>query len=248
MISIITTLYNYKQYLPELAKSVFDQEYRDWEWIIVDDCSTDDPNEILTKLICKRVHVIRLSENLGYSIAKNVGLKAAQGDYFVMIDADDVLTVNSLEDRINAIGDKLWIHADALNYNIDNVLESVYINWSKTARQRFIDAGNDVTKTYHHRLIHAQTVMVKREFHERLGLYDETLRFSSDNEMWRRAIRFGYIPAYAQTPVAIYRAHLNRMSRSTYKRKRLKATKEYIQQIVEQRYAEGISERNTVML
>ena len=252
MISIITTLYNYKHFIPELADSIFKQTYSDWEWIIVDDASTDDPMTVLTHLVNDdRIRIFRLEENKGYSFAKNVGIRASSGEYITMIDADDVLTENSLYNRLNELimhPNVMWVHGDALNYNEDGDIEETYIRWNTTKRKQLLEQGWDLSRQYHHRLIHAQTVMMRREFYEQLGLYDETLRFSSDNEMWRRAIRFGYIPRYIPTPVAIYRAHPDRMSRSAYKKQRIQEVKKYILEIVERRFKEGINAANTPIL
>ena len=251
LISIVTTLYNYARYIGELADSVALQTYRNWEWIVIDDASTDAPIITLPSRFSTRLRYVRLSENRGYSAAKNVGLRMAQGEYFVMIDADDVLLPNSLQLRYDALSQqphKQWVHADALNYNAYGEIERTYIRWNNNKRRELLDKGVDLTRTYHHRLIHAQTVMLRRGFHEKLGLYDESLRFSSDNEMWRRAIRFGVIPTYVPEPVAIYRAHDKRMSRSQYKKQLLKQTKEYIKDIVERRFNDGLVTTNTPVL
>lgn len=249
-ISIITTLYNYAHYVGALAHSVQALTCKNWEWIIVDDASTDAPLKVLDQFLSNpQVQYIRLPVNKGYSHAKNVGLRAAKGEYFVMIDADDMLLEDSLCVRYQALSKspKLWLHAEALNLSPTGKIEDRYIQWNNRLRRQFFEQGKDLTKWYHHRLVHAQTVMLKREFHERLGLYDETLRFSSDNEMWRRAIRFGHLPEYIPTPVSIYRAHEQRMSRSADKKRKVAKVKEYIKAIVEQRYSDGITPANTPM-
>jgi len=87
--------------------------------------------------------------------------------------------------------------------------------------------------------------MVRPELHKKLGLYDEKLRFSADNEMWRRIIRFGYVPAHIDEFVAIYRVHPGRMSRSKYKKEHGRKVKGQIIKDVEQRFKEGINENNT---
>ncbi len=255
MISIITTYYNYPQYISELAESVVNQHcpFDTWEWIIIDDASDESPLPLLEKyrqhdiLGKNEIRYKRLVTNSGYSVAKNVGLRMAQGNLIVMIDADDVLTKDSIYTRSQKLlkSDKLWLHADALNYNVHGGIEKTYINWIKRWRDEYKLQGIDLTKTYFHRLVHSQTVMMRRRFYETLGLYDETLRFSSDNEMWRRAIRFGILPEYFCHPVCIYRAHNDRMSRSEYKKKRILETKEYIKDIVETRFKEGINHHNT---
>ena len=251
LISIVTTLYNYRNYIPELIESVLKQTYTNWELIIMDDASKDDPYPVIEPYLKdKRIKYFRWRKNRGYSAAKNQAILYSKGEYIVMIDADDILLKDSIEARYRILreSDKLWIHGEALVLQMDGSLSDRTTEIKKQKRKQFQKEGMDLTKTYHHRLIHAQSVMLKRELHKKVGLYDETLRFSSDNEMWRRIIALGYIPIHLDKIVATYRVHDRRMSRSDYKKERIVKTKEYIIAIVDQRVREGINENNTKLL
>lgn len=251
LVSIITTCYNYARYVGELAESIAKQDFS-YEWIVVDDASQDDPLKVLQPFAQEtKLHYIRLPKNCGYSVAKNVGLREAQGDYFCMIDADDQLMANSLAVRYDCLRthpDKLWVHAEAWDITPGGHIAKPYPKNNQDRFKKFAAQGKDFNIWYTHRLIHAQTVMVRRAFHEKLGLYDEALRFSSDNEMWRRAIRFGVLPIYLPQPVSIYRVHDARMSRSAYKKAHITQAKVYIIDVVEKRFREGITKENTPLL
>jgi len=248
LISIVTTLYNYAHYLPDLAKSVLAQTWPCWEWIIVDDCSTDDPQRAMAPVLggeyFSKVNLIHCRKNRGYSYAKNLGIRESRGNYIIMIDADDMLTPDSLALRYKALApsDKLWCHGEVQVLN-GTRLSDESRQWKRMFRKRLKLEGWDLDKRYHHRLVHAQSVMVRRELHKQLGLYDDTLRFSSDNEMWRRVIRFGHIPVHIEDYVAVYRVHPDRMSRSAFKREHKVGVKKQIIQDVERRYNEGIEAR-----
>lgn len=249
LISIVTTLYNYAHFIGDLAESILAQSHTNWEWIIVDDCSTDDPVSVLRPYIenSSRISLIRRTENRGYSSCKNKGIRTTVGKYIVMIDADDMLTPRSLELRLAAMKadpERLWCHGEVLVKSGERIGEQSR-QWKRGFRKKLIGEGMDLSVAYHHRLIHAQSVMVKRQLHEWLGMYDPALRFSSDNEMWRRVIRFGHIPAHIEDFVAIYRVHDKRMSRSVYKRQRVAVVKAQIVKDVERRFAEGITAENT---
>jgi len=99
-VSIITATHNNAQYLEEVYKSVNSQSYEDWEWIVVDNSSTDYTQQVLSTVVDTRVKVITLSENLGVSAGRNKGLEAMQGDYFCFLDGDDLLSENSLSARL----------------------------------------------------------------------------------------------------------------------------------------------------
>ncbi|MHA1592737.1 MAG: glycosyltransferase [Candidatus Heimdallarchaeaceae archaeon] len=249
LISIVTTLYNYKQYIVDLIKSVQEQTYSNWEHIIIDDGSTDNPYEIIKPFLeDRRIKYIRFDKNQGYSYAKNEGIVRSKADYIVMIDADDMLTKDSIETRLACLksSGKLWCHAKVWILNQEGKLKE-HPSGSKKRMDEY-SKKMDLTKQYHHRLIHPQSIMIQRGLHEKIGLYDESLRFSSDNEMFRRIIRFGYIPEFLPKFVAFYRTHPGRMKKSEYKIKRVKKVKEYIIKVVEKRFKEGVNKTNTRLL
>lgn len=98
MISIITPAYNANAFLEQLASSVFDQICPDWEWIIVNDGSTDGTGPFLDALIDPRIVVVHQA-NAGVSAARNTALDRARGDYVTFMDADDFLPPDALRVR-----------------------------------------------------------------------------------------------------------------------------------------------------
>jgi glycosyltransferase involved in cell wall biosynthesis len=247
LISIVTTLYNYARYIEDLAISILNQTWRNWEWIVVDDCSTDQPLYHLEQYldIYPSIRPFRLDKNMGYSHAKNVGIRHSRGEYIVMIDADDMLTPKSLELRFKHLAGSplLWVHGECQVLQAGGTLSDESRLWKRNFRKKLIADGMDLKTEYHHRLIHAQSVMVRRELHKMCGLYDDELRFSSDNEMWRRVIGMGHLPCHIDDYVAIYRVHPDRMARSAYKKKHGPKVKQQIIKDVERRVTEGIEER-----
>lgn len=242
LISVVSTLYNYRKYVCDMVNSVLNQIYPNWELIIVDDGSTDIPGEVLEPYLKdKRIQYIRFDDNHGYSFAKNEGIIRTKGDYIVMIDADDLLTRNSLQVRYEALKnfpEKLWCHGKVYSLDFDGELRTS----DAERREKLIENEAD---SYHHRFIHSQSVMIRPEFHKILGLYDESLRFSSDNEMFRRAIKFNIIPLYVREFVSIYRLHKKQMFRSDFKKRNIKTIKQKILNLVQLRYEEGINRENT---
>ena len=97
-ISIIIPVYNAELYLSESLNSVANQSYRNWELIAINDGSTDKSLDILNQEHKKdsRIKIISIS-NSGVSHARNVGLSAANGDYILFLDADDLLMPKSLQ-------------------------------------------------------------------------------------------------------------------------------------------------------
>lgn len=98
MISVLVAVYNVEDYLPRCLDSVLSQTYLDLEIILVDDGSTDSSGSICEKYAEKdeRLKVIHQA-NEGLSSARNTGLRAATGDYILMIDGDDALHPQMIE-------------------------------------------------------------------------------------------------------------------------------------------------------
>lgn len=94
-ISIITPVFNGAHFIMEAANSVLAQTCRDWEWIIINDGSTDGTAALLEGLDDPRIQVIHQA-NAGTSTARNAGLDHARGAYITFLDADDLLPPDAL--------------------------------------------------------------------------------------------------------------------------------------------------------
>ena len=107
LLSVILPTYNRSFCISDAIRSIMGQQYEKWELVIVDDCSTDDTQELLkfwTKQD-KRIRVIKNKKNLGVGASRNVGARAAKGEILVVQDSDDVMLINRLGE-INAVYNK----------------------------------------------------------------------------------------------------------------------------------------------
>lgn len=104
LVSIVTPCYNAGLYIAETISSVVAQEYKNWEMIIVDDCSTDNSANIVKLYEAKdpRIHYICLDSNTGSpAIPRNVGIEHARGKYIALLDADDLWKPSKLKTQVN---------------------------------------------------------------------------------------------------------------------------------------------------
>lgn len=104
MISVIVPIYNVEDYLEDCLVSILNSTYEDFELILVDDGSTDNSGNICD-CFQEKDHRIKVfhTENRGLSMARNIGLDCAKGDFISFIDADDVIHPQMLETLINAL-------------------------------------------------------------------------------------------------------------------------------------------------
>lgn len=105
MISVIIPSYNRAKTIEGSAKSVLNQTHKDIELIIVDDCSSDNTEEVVAELSKQdsRVRYIRHENNLGACAARNTGIDAAKGEYIAFQDSDDAWKPEKLERQIEVL-------------------------------------------------------------------------------------------------------------------------------------------------
>lgn len=107
LVSIIMPAYNSEKYIEESVQSVINQSYQNWELLIIDDYSTDETFSIAQSLANqdKRIKLYQLRKNSGAAIARNKGIKKANGSYLAFLDSDDLWKKNKLENQIRFMED-----------------------------------------------------------------------------------------------------------------------------------------------
>ncbi len=100
-VSIITPCYNSSKFLKETIQSVLNQTFTDWEWLITEDCSTDDSVQIIQNANDSRIKLTLSGKNCGAGHARNLSLEKATGKYITFLDADDFWEPNFLEEMVS---------------------------------------------------------------------------------------------------------------------------------------------------
>ena len=102
LVSIITPAFNSEKFIAETIMSVQNQTYRNWEMIIVDDCSTDKTAEIIRSFQEKdsRIIYLRNESNKGSAYSRNIALQKAKGKWIAFLDSDDIWRPEKLEKQI----------------------------------------------------------------------------------------------------------------------------------------------------
>jgi len=247
LVSVIVTLYNYENFISHCIQSILNQNYFNFEVVVVDDSSIDKSYERAKKFQGDKVRIIRFDKNRGYSAAKNEGIRNSKGEYIVMLDADDMLTKDSISKRMQAM----------LNHDADFVHANAFIikgNYSIKQCYKITNFPIGVFPSPYD--IHAQSVILKKQIHRDFGLYDETLRSRSDREMWWRLfgkskedeIKNRVKRVYINKPVVYYRYHRNMMTRLRQKNKDYDKKVRSLSKIAYNIRKKGITKGNTLFL
>lgn len=100
LVSIIMPSYNTASYIEESIRSVLNQTYGNWELIVVDDCSTDNTDEVVSNIYDLRIRLLKNEHNSGAAISRNRALREAKGQWIAFLDSDDLWNPEKLEKQI----------------------------------------------------------------------------------------------------------------------------------------------------
>lgn len=102
LVSIIMPSYNTAKYIPDSINSVLYQTYKNWELIIVDDCSTDNTDEAVKPFLSdNRIRYLKNEKNSGAAVSRNYALREAKGKWIAFLDSDDLWEKDKLEKQIS---------------------------------------------------------------------------------------------------------------------------------------------------
>jgi len=107
LVSVIIPLYNTEKYIEKAIDSVINQTYKNWQLIIIDDCSTDSSLDIVLDIRKRnnfsneKMVIKRMKKNMGTYVALNIGLQLAKGKYFCVLGSDDMYIPEKLQIQID---------------------------------------------------------------------------------------------------------------------------------------------------
>jgi glycosyltransferase involved in cell wall biosynthesis len=182
-VSVILCVYNGAQFLAEAIESVLKQTFTDFEFIILDDKSTDSSLHIISDFAHRdsRIKIIKNVQNIGLTKSLNIACRVANGQYLARIDADDVCLLERLVRQVafldanpNCALVGSWVE---IIDEAGNILRTVkYPTGSK-------DLKKDLIK--YNPFFHSSIIMSKDAFYS-IGLYNEEFRFAQDYELYFR--------------------------------------------------------------
>lgn len=189
-VSILIPAFNYAHYLSEAIDSVLSQTFSNFELIVVDNCSTDNTEEIVNSYAQNdtRIKFIRNQENIGMYRNYNQALLLARGDYIKFLNADDKFEPTLLEKFVNILENDTTISVVTSFRQYFGSKNDVLIPpfkgkvESTTAILSSLKKGNWIGEP--------TTVMFRRE-NLNLGLFDISLLMFADQDMWLRHLRVG---------------------------------------------------------
>ena len=204
-ISVIMSVYNTKEeYLRVAIKSILSQTFKEYEFIIINDCSNEKTSKILEEYQDKRIVLIKNNTNLGLTASLNIGLAMAKGKYIARMDSDDI-----------SFHDRFACQYYYMEQNPDIDILGGWVKIGKKINKSYGKAGNDWKKVrmlFENAGICHPTAFIRKSFLDKYNLeYDGFMKKSQDYDLWCRCLEKGSIAVMPKL-VLEYRVHDEQIS------------------------------------
>jgi len=182
-VSVLMPVYNGEKFLRKAIDSILRQTFTDFEFLIINDASTDNSKEIILSYNDKRIKYFENEKNLGVAKTLNKGMKLAKGKYIARMDADDISFPERLKEQVNYLDNHSYCDVVVTKIYIMDICGNVLGKWKEDQENitfRQIKKQLPISNCLAH-----PTVMVKSSILRQYG-YCGNLRHSSDYELWLR--------------------------------------------------------------
>ncbi len=179
-ISVIMPVYNTEKYVWKAIESVLNQSFKDFEFIIIDDCSSDWSYQVCKEYADKddRIRLFRNEKNSKIVYTLNKAIRLSKWEYIARMDSDDTIDLKRLEKQYNYLID---------NSNIDILSSNLYFinkDWKQIWKREY---SKNIEKTILNEspICHACS-MIKKEVFNKSWLYNEKFNLAEDYDLWLR--------------------------------------------------------------
>lgn len=213
-VSIITPSYNSVSFIGSVYDSICSQDYQLWEWLVTDDCSSDDTFKFLLELSKKdsRVRVFKNKENSGAAISRNNSISNAKGEFIAFIDSDDLWFPNKLKNQIQFMDKQKYDfsftsyelidgNSESLNKIVDNH-DIQYVSYDDMLRKKAT--------------LGCSTVMLRRNAFDDISM--PLIRTGQDYGLWLKLLKTGVNAYLVPCVLTQYRILPDSISRNKFKK------------------------------
>lgn len=181
LVSIIMPSYNTADYIAESIQSVLEQSYTDWELIVVDDCSTDNTDEVIKPYLTDgRIKYYKNEKNSGAAVSRNHALREAKGKWIAFLDSDDLWMPDKLEKQI------CFMEKNGYSFSYTNYIE---IDENSKPNGKKVTGPKKITKhgMYNYCWLGCLTVMYDAETVGLIQIAD--IKKNNDYAMWLKVCK-----------------------------------------------------------
>ncbi len=219
--SVLMSVYNGGEYLSSSIESILNQTMGDFEFIIIDDGSSDDTWDILQGYQDSRIKLHRNFENIGLTRSLNRALEMAAGEYIFRQDADDISVATRLEEQKN------YLEQNPHVILVGSAVTLIDESGSRTGEMIY-HANHDKSIRWHlllHNSFFHTSVAIRRNVLSENNLsYRTEIQYAQDFELWSRILKFGE-GANIRKPLVSIRLHQDQVTEKNWNHQQKLATR-----------------------
>lgn len=202
LVTVLMSVYNGQKFLSEAIESILNQTFKDFEFLIINDGSTDSSRGIILSYNDSRIKLIENQANIGLTRSLNKGIDLAQGKYIARMDADDISLPERLEKQVRFM---------ELNEDVavcGSCAEIINETKAKIGEFKNPESSDDIKISlfFLNPIVHPTAVMRKNRVVE-VGKYDPCFMRAQDYALWIKLFLKGYEFYNLQDKLIIYRNH-----------------------------------------
>jgi glycosyltransferase involved in cell wall biosynthesis len=204
LVSIVLPTYNRAHFLRQSIRSVVDQEYENWELLVIDNNSTDDTDDVITYFSDDRIKLYKINNEGLIGRSRNLGIKQSKGEWIAFLDSDDYWFPNKLSASLEICSNKVDFMFHDLQISVDDRVKyfSRVKGWrlnSPVLRDLLI-RGNAIANS---------SVMVRKFIVEKIGGISEDAEVNPcvDYNTWLKIAAVTNLFEYLPKTLGVYRVH-----------------------------------------
>ena len=183
LVSVIMPTFNRAETISKAIQSVYEQTYKNWELIIIDDASTDNTEDIVKTIDDERIKYVKNECNRGANFSRNYGCKMAQGEYLAFLDSDNYWLSEKLEKQVQVLrssSEKVaFVFCQIKLFNDEKV---------RVIPDDKFCIGNVESIMKKYNVIDTNAVLMKRVVFEKMGGFDESMPRLQDYDLFYNVI------------------------------------------------------------
>lgn len=205
ILSILMPVYKVENYIEEAVYSILNQTFRDFELIVLDDCSPDKSLQIVKKITDPRIRIYHGEKNVGLANILNIGLKLARGKYIGRMDSDDISDLSRFEMQIHYMESHPDVDLCSCAMELFGAKNDIWIRSSNFEEIK-------ISALFFSPILHASSVWRQKSFEE-LEFRQEMVP-AEDYDLWTRAIAKGLKLINIPEVLYKYRIHPSQITTS----------------------------------
>jgi len=226
LVSIVIPTYNHAHFLGRALQSVLDQTYADWEAIVIDNHSQDNTDEVMVRFADPRISLLKINNNGVIAASRNMGIRAATGEWVAFLDSDDCWEQDKLSECLGRSSENV----DFLYHDLKIVREHSSILGSGFIRSRQLNKPVLIDLLAGGNVIANSSVVVRRRLLLEIGYINEDRQMigCEDYNAWLRIAKLSDNFTYVPEVLGNYLVHGNGISRKDMSLPMQKATAPFV--------------------